>query len=242
MDLQRYKERAQEAARRVGPGLFRIFAIYVGVLAVLGILTYLMENPIYEWQSRVLQFAAAGNTQLPPMPDRARTGFLFAQALGLLGRVVTAGWVALTLRAVRGGEYSWHDLWSAFPYFWKVLVISIVTAFGCCLGLCLFVLPGVLLFYSWRLSLFVLAEHPDYGPIRCLKQSRRLMAGERLNLFRLDLSCVLLYALAALAFYFSSGILSLWRMPTVMLLYAVFYNRTVYWRDPEEPAPDAPRT
>ena len=234
MDLQRYKERAQEAARRVGPGLFRIFAIYVGVLAVLGILTYLMENPIYEWQSRALQFAAAGNTQLPPMPDRARTGFLFAQALGLLGRVVTAGWVALTLRAVRGGEYSWHDLWSAFPYFWKVLVITLLCRVLCALALCLFIFPGVLLFYNWRLSLYVLAEHPDWGPLRCMRQSRRLMVGERMNLLRLDLSCFLMYGLAALLFFFSSGILRLWRMPSLMILYAVFYNEMSYWRDPAE--------
>ena len=230
MDLQRYKERAQEAARRVGPGLFRIFAIYVGVLAVLGILTYLMENPIYEWQSRALQFAAAGNTQLPPMPDRARTGFLFAQALGLLGRVVTAGWVALTLRAVRGGEYSWHDLWSAFPYFWKVLVITLLCRVLCALALCLFIFPGVLLFYNCRLSLYVLAEHP----LRCMRQSRRLMVGERMNLLRLDLSCFLMYGLAALLFFFSSGILRLWRMPSLMILYAVFYKEMSYWRDPAE--------
>ena len=54
-----------------------------------------------------------------------------------------------------------------------------------------------------------------------------------MNLFRLDLSCILLYVLAALPYFFTSGILVLWRMPTLALLYAVFYNRTVYWQDPE---------
>ena len=56
-----------------------------------------------------------------------------------------------------------------------------------------------------------------------------------MNLFRLDLSYILLYGLAALVYYFSSGIVSLWRMPTLALLYAVFYNEAVYWKAPEEP-------
>ena len=241
MDLLEYKEKARQAALKAGPGLLKVFAVYVAVLAVLNLLAFFLQEPIYEWYGRAREYIEAGNFDLPEPSARARGGVWLSMLLTLLCRVVSAGWVGISLRVSRGGEFSWHDLWSAFPYFWKVLVISLVTAFGCCLGLCLFVLPGVLLFYSWRLSLFVLAEHPDYGPIRCLKQSRRLMAGERLNLFRLDLSCILLYALAALVFYFSSGILWLWRMPTVMLLYAVFYNRTVYWRDPEGPSPDTPR-
>lgn len=235
MDLQQYRDEARQTAQRIGPGLVRIFAVYVGVLAVLNLLSYFLQNPMYDWYDLVRQYVAAGNFDLPLPPDRARIGFWLSNLLSLLGKVVTAGWVGVTLRSVRGGEVTWHDLWGAFSYFWKVIVIAVAGAFGCALGLCLLVFPGVYLFYGWRLSLFVLAEHPDYGPIRCMRQSRRLMAGERWNLFRLDLSCVLLYGLALLVFYFSSGILLLWRMPTLMILYCLFYNRMVYWRSPEEP-------
>ena len=48
-------------------------------------------------------------------------------------------------------------------------------------------------------------------------------------------SCILLYGLAALVYYFTLGIVALWRMPTMAFLYAVFYNRVVYWREPAEP-------
>ena len=37
----------------------------------------------------------------------------------------------------------------------------------------------------------------------------------------------------------TSGIVSLWRMPTLALLYAVFYNRAVYWKAPEEEQKEA---
>ncbi len=235
MDLLEYKQKAREAALRAGPGLVKVFAVYAGVLALLNLLAYFLETPMYDWMLRMREYVAAGNADVPLPSAKVHQGMALSLLLGLMGRIVTAGWVALTLNAARGGEYSWHDLWSAFRNFWKVLVITVVGAVGCALGLWLLVFPGVWLFYGWRLSLHVLAEHPDYGPIRCMRQSRRLMTGERMNLFRLDLSCILLYGLAALVYYFSLGIVALWRMPTMALLHAVFYNRVVYWQEPAEP-------
>ena len=235
MDLLEYKQQAREAALRAGPGLVKVFAVYVGVLALLNLLAYFLETPMYDWMLRMREYVAAGNADVPLPSARVHQGMALSLLLGLMGRIVTAGWVGLTLNAARGGEYSWHDLWGAFRNFWKVLVITVVGALGCAVGLWLLVFPGIWLFYGWRLSLHVLAEHPDYGPIRCMRQSRRLMTGERMNLFRLDLSCILLYGLAALVYYFTLGIVALWRMPTMALLYAVFYNRVVYWREPAEP-------
>ena len=240
MDVQKYKEQAKEMALKAGPGILRVFAVYVGVLAVLNLLIYFLRIPYYEWSMRIQQFIAVGDFDVPLPSDRVQIGFWFSLLLNLLCQVVTVGWVGLTLRAARGGEYSWHDLWGAFPYFWKVFVIAAVRAVVCPLAACLFIFPGVYLFYGWRLAYLVQAEHPEYGPIRCLRQSRRLMVGERMNLFRLDLSCILLYGLALLLSYFSSGILSLWRMPTLSFLYVAFYNRVTFWKPPaqETPAPE----
>ena len=238
MELQEFKQKTREAALRAGPRLMKVFAIYAGVLALLNLLCYFLETPMYEWMTSLREYALAGNMELPLPSARVHQGMALSLLLGLLGRVVTAGWVSLTLNVSRGGEYSWHDLWGSFRNFWKVMVITVVSAVCCSVGLWFFLFPGVWLFYSWRLSLHVLAEHPDYGPIRCMRQSRRLMAGERMNLFRLDLSCILLYGLAALLYYFTSGIIVVWRMPTLAILYAVFYNRQVYWRDPAETKPE----
>ena len=235
MDLLEYKQKAREAALRAGPGLLKVFAVYAGVLALLNLLGFLLEKPFVDWQIQTWEYVKEGNMSFALPSARVHQGMALSLLLGLMGRVVTAGWVSLTLNAARGGEYSWHDLWGSFRNFWKVFVITIVSAVGCAFGLWLLVFPGIWLFYGWRLSLHVLAEHPDYGPLQCMRQSRRLMVGERLNLFRLDLSCILLYGLAALVYYFSFGIVALWRMPTIAILHAVFYNRVVYWQDPAQP-------
>ena len=238
MDVQKYKEQAKEMALKAGPGILRVFAVYVGVLAVLNLLMYFLETPFYEWSMSVRQYMAAGDFDVPLPSDRVRIGIWFSLLLTLLCQVVTAGWVGLTLRAARGGEYSWHDLWGAFPYFWKVFVIAALRTAVCAMAACLLIFPGLYLFYGWRLAYLVLAEHPEYGPLRCLRQSRRLMVGERMNLFRLDLSCILLYALAFGLWYFSSGIISMWRMPTLSFLYVAFYNRVSFWKAPDRETTD----
>ena len=97
-----------------------------------------------------------------------------------------------------------------------------------------------MLFYRWRLSWFVLAEHPEYGPIRCLRQSARLMVGEKMNLFRLDLSLLLPYALSLLVFYFSYGVVRLWELPSIALTHCVFYNTMTHWVDSSSPAEPDP--
>ena len=238
MELQEFKQKTREAALRAGPGLMKVFAIYAVVIAVLNLLSYFLMTPTYEWDMNLWEYYQAGNFEIPMPSAQVYQGIALALVLALLGRVVTAGWVSVTLNASRGGEYPWHDLWGSFRNFWKVIVITVIGAVCCTAALWFFIFPGIWLFYGWRLSLHVLAEHPDYGPIRCMRQSRRLMAGERMNLFRLDLSCIMLYGLAALLYYFTSGIIVVWRMPTLAILYAVFYNRQVYWHDPAETKPE----
>ena len=41
------------------------------------------------------------------------------------------------------------------------------------------------------------------------------------------------YGIAFLVNALTGGILSLWKMPSLALIYTVFYNKMVYWREPE---------
>lgn len=235
MNVQEYRQEVMDAAKRIGPGLYKVFAVYVVIMAVLSGLGLLLERGAYDWYALAYEYVTAGDLNIPEPSAQANAGVLLSWVLALTGSIVTAGWTAVVLRAVRGEAYSWHDLWSCFPIFWKAVLIMLLRYIFCALASFLFIIPGILLLYNWRLSLFVLAEHPEYGPIQCMRQSRRLMRGERMNLFRLDLSCWMLYGLSIILWYASSGILLLFRMPSLMLLYAVFYNHMVYWKAPGAP-------
>jgi uncharacterized membrane protein len=84
------------------------------------------------------------------------------------------------------------------------------------------------------MAFFVLIEHPDYGPLRCLRQSSRLMVGEIKNLLKLGVSFLVQYLLAGVIWYFSNGLISLWKLPPLAIGYSAFYNRLVYWKPEAE--------
>ena len=231
MTVPEYRELARKAALRVGPAYLRTYLIYAAFSALLLFFSFQMQQRVLDWQETVQQFLKAGDPELPPVTPELWGHFALALILIILAQVLRASWYRLTLIGVRGEPFSWRDLPGQFSGILKVFVISFVRELGCLLGLCLFVAPGVMLFYRWRLCWFVLAEHPEFGPIKCLRQSARLMVGEKMNLFRLDLSLLLPYGLAIIVYYFTYGIVCLWELPSISLTHCVFYNAMTHWEE-----------
>ena len=238
MTVPEYRELAQKAAQRVGPAYLKTYVIYAAVSALFLFFSLQMQQRVLDWQETVQQFLLAGDPNLPPITPELWGYFGLALILIILSQVLRAGWYSITLSGVRGLPYSWRDLPGQFSRIHKVFVISFVREIGCLAGLFLFIVPGVMLFYRWRLCWFVLAEHPEYGPIKCLRQSARLMVGEKMNLFRLDMSLLLPYALALIAYYFTYGVVCLWELPSISLNHCVFYNVMTHWA--EHAHPDIP--
>lgn len=58
------------------------------------------------------------------------------------------------------------------------------------LGGILFVIPGIILGYSYRMVPFILAENPDMDATEVLKLSRSMMSGNKWKAFVLDLSFI----------------------------------------------------
>ena len=57
-----------------------------------------------------------------------------------------------------------------------------------CLWYLLFLIPGLVKTYSYRLVPYILADYPDISPKKAITLSRRLMDGHKFNAFLLDLS------------------------------------------------------
>jgi hypothetical protein len=239
LTVQDYRLKAQEAARRLGPGFLKIFIVYTIFCALLLFFSLQMQVRVGLWQETVREFVLAGRTELPPVTGDVLLSSLLALVLQLLVSVLRAGWYEITLRSVRGAACTWRDLPAAFPRIGKVFVISLIKEICCTAGLLLFVIPGVLLFYRWRMCWFVLADHPEYGPIQCLRASARITLGERMDLFRLDLTLLLPYGIAAVLFFFSNGVLMLWELPSIAVTHCVFYLGITHWEDRIR---DMPRT
>jgi len=54
----------------------------------------------------------------------------------------------------------------------------------------LFVIPGIIKYYSYSMSYYIKCDHPEYDWKQCINESRKLMNGHKAELFYQDLSFI----------------------------------------------------
>lgn len=98
------------------------------------------------------------------------------------------GYKSVMLLRVRRKAVTGRDLRAGFRMFGRVLCLAVLTAVYITLWSCLFLLPGLVAAYRYRLAPYVLCDHPELSASQALRESTRLTRGRKLTLFRLDLS------------------------------------------------------
>ncbi|HQN74769.1 MAG TPA: DUF975 family protein [Bacillota bacterium] len=84
----------------------------------------------------------------------------------------------------------------------------------------LFVIPGIVKYYSYSMAIYLAIKEPDIKGTDAITKSRKLMDGNKGDLFMLDLSYIGWYFLSILTF----GILLLWVVPRHMTARTIFFN------------------
>jgi uncharacterized membrane protein len=64
----------------------------------------------------------------------------------------------------------------------------------------LFFIPGIIKFYSYSMSLYIVADNPQIAATEAITQSRQMMDGHKMELFMLHFSYILWYLLGAITF------------------------------------------
>ena len=127
---------------------------------------------------------------------------------------------ALTYMRNRSTEYS--ALFEGFGLYFKALMISVMQSLIITLWSMLFIIPGVIAMYGFRQSYYILADNPEKGVMRCMAESKFRMTGNKMNLFRLDVSYIpylLLGYLPQVILAYIPGI-NLDSLPGVLLYFA----------------------
>lgn len=105
----------------------------------------------------------------------------------------------------------------------KAIKLYVVNGLLVALWTLLFIVPGVIKSYSYRLSFYILADNPEMRPSEARDDSVILMEGNKLRLFLLDLSFIGAMILSVL----TGGILLFWVMPYMHTAYALFYESLI---------------
>ena len=114
-----------------------------------------------------------------------------------------------------------ETLFSGFTYcFVNSMLAGILVSIFTFLWSLLFVIPGIVKMYSYSMTMYVLADHPEMSATDAIAESQRIMQGNKWRLFCLDFSFIGWTLLSALTF----GILMLWVAPYQETARAEFYE------------------
>lgn len=123
----------------------------------------------------------------------------------------------------RQGKMEISTAFEGLNDFGSNLMVGLMTTVYVSLWTLLFIVPGIIKSYSYALVYYIKADHPEYGWRECLDESERLMRGNRLRLFKLQLGFIGWIIVGSLC----CGIGTLWVNPYIQASVAVFYDELV---------------
>ncbi len=150
----------------------------------------------------------------------ALIAILLAVVYFVLGSVIEAGYARFNLDLVDRTE---AKLESVFTYFynWKTTTAArFLRGLYTFLWSLLFIIPGIIASYSYAMTGYILAEHPELTASEVIERSKEMMSGNRFRLFCLQFSFIGWYILCLFTF----GIGNLWLKPYVQAATAAFYR------------------
>lgn len=138
----------------------------------------------------------------------------------LLGSVVEVGYSRFTLQLVDGGDAGFETLFQYVPYWTNAVCTRLLTGLYIFLWSLLLIVPGIIASYSYAMTGYILAEHPEMTAGEAIAASKEMMSGNRWRLFCLHISFIGWALLCALTL----GIGNLWLNPYENVAEAAFYR------------------
>lgn len=138
----------------------------------------------------------------------------------LLGSVVSVGYSRFTLQLVDHSEAGFEHLFQYFPYWTNAVCTRLLKGLYIFLWSLLLIIPGIMASYSYAMTGFILAEHPEMTAGEVVAASKKMMYGNRWRLFCLHFSFIGWAILCT----FTLGIGNLWLNPYKNVSEAAFYR------------------
>lgn len=167
-------------------------------------------------------------------------GLVLAVLYYVLGSVIQVGYAKFNLGLIDHESPAFETLFTYFPN-WKTTAVSkLLRNIYVLLWSLLFIIPGLVASYSYAMTDYILAEHPELSASEAIARSKAMMEGNRWRLFCLEFSFIGWSILSA----FTLGIGDLFLRPYRAAANASFYREvsgTARPQDTQDPQ-DAPDT
>jgi len=213
------------------PKLIIISLIYIVIVSVISELQYRLPGTVTGLDQIVNRLGAGEIPSLNLFISSFRlTGAALALLLYLLTPAIDVGYMSYCLKTSRKQEAGYKDIIDGFSLLGKTLLISVITKVFLFLWALLFLLPAIPAAYRYRQAYYILLDDPGKGVMQCIRESKAMMRGNKLDLFLLDLSFLGWSILNLLVVFMIPSpvaipIVLIWLMPYMTLSQVLFYER-----------------
>ncbi len=204
-------------------------AVYIVLGVVISLLTSsilnfgMTENDIVRYDQYIESGSIDRAMQLLEQFMPSYLEQFMALLLNMVYSIVTVGWYIFLLNVLRNLGSSFGNLLDGFAFFWRIILLNIVEAVLIGLWSTLFVIPGIIAAYRYKMAIYVLIDNPNMSVMGCIRVSKAMTAGHKGELFMLDLSFI---GWSLLTFIPIVGYLAqLWITPYIDMTYVIFYDR-----------------
>lgn len=160
------------------------------------------------------------NLLIPRLPSLAAC--LVNLALQLVMAVVFAGFVLFLMNTIRRTGACFGNLLDGFGMFGRIILLNILTNLFVMLWSLLFVIPGIIAAYRYRMALYLLLDHPEMSVMQCIRESKRMMKGHKGELFVMDLSFLGWAILESIPVF--GYAVQVWTTPYISMSYVLYYE------------------
>ena len=211
------------------PKLLLISLIYVLLITIVSWLSFRLPGSLSaeDINRRLLSGEIPGIDLI--YSDFRPIGVLLAILLMLMQPILDLGFISYCLKIYRAQSTEFKDLFNGFIFFVKALAIFLLTSVLIFLWSMLFIIPGIVASYRYRLAYYILLDDPQKSALQCISESKLIMHGNKLDLLTIDISFIgwfildlILYILNP--FPFPLPFLSVWLSPYLGLTRAAFYE------------------
>ena len=119
---------------------------------------------------------------------REPLAYLIDFLVGIADYMLDVGMIIFALNVARRAESAIGNLFDGFAQFLRVILLYLLEGLFVFPWALLFIIPGIVASYRYRLAIYLLLDHPEMGVMDCIRESKRLMNGRKGELFVLDLS------------------------------------------------------
>ena len=160
--------------------------------------------------------ALISEKMLPP-----RSAYLLNLVIQAVKYIFGAGFVIFILNTVKKAGAVYGNLLDGFSLAGKLLLLALLEWLFISLWSLLFLIPGIIAAYRYRMAIYLLLDNPEMGVMACLDESKRMMSGHKWELFVLDLSFIGWWLLTAIPYI--GYAVSIWTTPYIKTTYVLYY-------------------